>query len=69
MSKVYIVSMAVAIDGEQKTLRTIVRAKSPQAARKQVVAASVTVRRATIDDFVPLDAPAPAAAEKESGNE
>ncbi len=61
MTKVYIVNMTVLIDGEQKTLRTVLRAKSPQAARKQVIDASVTVRRATVDDFVPqpdaIDAP------------
>ncbi len=65
MSKVYIVNMMVLIDGEQKTLRTVLRAKSPQAARNQVVNASVSVRRATIDDFVPL-APESAATQESS---
>lgn len=65
MTKVYIVNMTVLIDGEQKTLRTVLRAKSPQAARKQVIDASVTVRRATVDDFVPL-APESAATQESS---
>lgn len=52
-SRVYIVTMTVLIDGQQKVLHTVVRAKSPKAARNKVIDASVNVRRATVDDFAP----------------
>lgn len=49
MSKVYVVQLALKIDGQDKTLNVFARADSAAKALKSVA----TVRRAKIDDFLP----------------
>lgn len=55
MSKVYAVSVNVVIDGEAKVLTVFTRAESKTDAIKR----TVTIRKATVEDFMPANVPVP----------
>lgn len=53
MSKVYAIEIALKVDGKDNTLKVFARADSAAKAVKSVI----KVRRATVDDFIPVAPP------------
>lgn len=64
-AKVYAIDVSVKVDGKERTLTVFTRAESKTKAIKQVVRA----RRATAEDFMPVEEQTPAESPQETSRE